>query len=182
MYIYLGMRRVILLMKCLNVTVLTASFFAQTATPTRTPQKKSEIYYSEVLEKLRFGKGKRRPDTEINAELINEVKSHKVYFVLDDHDRKELIEAGATDELICTIDNALTDAEKKKIDEMNRLYQIVLDNYRSFEVERFSLAIKAAEEFVERFGDEEIAKPNVDWLKARLIQWEQRRKEMLRID
>jgi hypothetical protein len=174
------MRRAVLLLAGLNLVVLAASAYAQTATPTPTPQKISEIYYSDVLDKLRFGKGKRRPDAEINAELNNELKSNKVFIVLDDHDRKELTAAGANAELIRTIDNALTEAEKKKvadeirkIDDMNRLYETVLNNYRSTEPQNVSLAVKAAKEFIERFGNEERAKDIVTWLKVLLLRWEQ---------
>lgn len=168
------MPRFVLILTCLNVIVFTASVFAQTAAPTPTPQMAPAIFYSEVLDKLRFGKGKRRPDAVINAELINEIASRRVYIVLNDHGRKELIDAGANDELIRTIDNALSDAEKKKIDEMNKVYQVVLDNYRSNDVEKFSLAVRAAKEFGERFGNEEIAKQNVEWLKAQLPKWQGR--------
>lgn len=107
---------------------------------------------------------------------------------MNDRDRKELREAGASDELIRTIDTALTYAEKKKvtkalknINKMNRLYQIVLNNYKSKDEKQLARAIKAAKEFIRRFGNEEIASRNTEWLKYSIPKWEQRLQKVSRV-
>jgi len=180
MYIYLCMQRVTLLLGFLALVIRANLSFSQTSSPSPTPEKAQPLYFVEILNTFRFGKGVMPTDAEISAKLIDEVKTRRIHFILTDSERRQLIGAGATEALVAAIENALTPTEKQKIvaeqkeiAEMNKLYQIISDNFRSNEFQKLSLAIKAGKEFIGRYGSDERAKEIVIWLKANLPKWEQ---------
>lgn len=58
------------------------------------------------------------------------------------------------------------------VDAINAQYQVVLDNYKSQDDATFEKAIEAAKTFLEKYGNCEVAKQNVDWVKKKLPGWE----------
>ena len=167
------MRRLNLLLTGLCLFIMSASAFAQRVDVTRTPQKTSKVLYADILEKLRSGAGNEHAVSLASKELVRSIKAHGLYLAITDQERKNLVEAGATKKLLHAIDKA-SRVREKQIQEMNRLYQIVLDNYKFSDRQKLTAAINAAKEFVARFGAEEIAEPNTRWLKHILPRFEQR--------
>ena len=175
------MRRVFVTLSFLCLCLVSSATLAQSASPSSTPGKPPPLYFDEIVKTFRFGKGVRPSDAEISARLIEAVKTRGIYFILTDSERKELIEAGATRALVAAIDNALTAsqkqkivAEQKEIAEIDKLYQIISNNFRSDEFQKLSLAIEAGKEFIERYGSDERVKEIVIWLKENLPKWERR--------
>jgi hypothetical protein len=58
------------------------------------------------------------------------------------------------------------------VDAMNALYQTVVDNRQATDVPTLQKVVNTSKEFLEKYGNCEVAKQNVDWVKKRLPGWE----------
>jgi len=118
----------------------------------------------------------------VNKHLVKAVRKRGVIFFVFDKDREAIRKVGGTEELVKAIDSVpksdpvivpgLSLEESKRQDEENRLYKIVLDNYRSTDPTHLRRAVDAAQEFINRFGDDPRAKPQVDWVRPKIPIWE----------
>jgi len=165
------MRRVFILIPFLLLVGL--SIGAQTAAPTR--QITSTLYYRDL--EMMFTT-QRKPDkrntAKTNAALIDAVKARHLFIYLTGEERKALKGLGASKELFRSINEVIPEAEQSKVLDMNRLYMIVIDNYKSTDVKGLTLSINAAKEFLAKYGSEETVKPNVEWLRRNLPIWQLR--------
>ena len=135
--------------------------------PTPSPQKEPEVTYKEILDKLRNASER---DTVANTsrELADAVRRRGIWYVLQGDDRKSLKAAGASDELLATIDNALPDAEKKRIEDITRLYQVLVDNYSRRDGSSQRRFVETSKEFLTKYGNEPRIKEQVEWVRYAL--------------
>jgi len=138
----------------------------------------------EILSKLTFTSRINHSFEELNEQLVVAVRNRGVNFIVSDENRQAIRKAGGNDALIKAIDIApkpkmkaeispgISPEESRRLDEENRLYQIVLKNFRSRDPETLQKAIDAAKEFLRRFGDDPRAKPQVDWMRPKIPIWE----------
>ena len=168
---------------CFPILLLVFYTFGQVQTTKSNKERPVEL--QEILSKLTFTSRINHSFEELNKELVSAVQKRGVNFVIMDKDRQAIRKAGGNDELIKTVDAApkpkimlatssLSPGDVRLIDEENRLYNIILMNYKASDRVRLQKAIDAAKEFLRRFGDDPGAKTQVDWIKPKILIWEGR--------
>ena len=101
-----------------------------------------------ILSKFVFTSRITKPAGPINEKLIEEVLERKVNFKLNAEYEKSLREAGASDLLLKTISENYQPGTEIEVE---RLYQIYINNFQSNKAENLKLALDAAKEFVRKF-------------------------------
>lgn len=64
------------------------------------------------------------------------------------------------------------------VDGMNAMYQDVLANYKSTDPDVFEKAINSGKQFLEKYGNCDVAKQNADWVKRNMPNWEAKLPEL----
>jgi hypothetical protein len=64
------------------------------------------------------------------------------------------------------------------VDAINALYQSIVDTYRAKDVPTFQKAVDSGKQFLEKYGNCEVAKQNADWIKGNMPNWEKRLADM----
>lgn len=141
--------------------------------PAPSPQKEPEVTYKVILDELRYSS---EQDTlaSVNKELADAVRKRGIWFVLTDEYRKRLKAAGASDELLATIDTALPDSEKKRFEDIYRAYMVIVDYYPYTDTPRVKGAIDACKAFLTKYGDEPRVEDQVKWIRKVLPALEKR--------
>lgn len=101
--------------------------------------------------------------------LISEIERRKVNFILDPGEREYLKKVGATQQLLQAIDhNVPTELRERQavLNEMTRLYMLVVNNYRKRTDAELKTARDAANEFIKRYGEDAEVKDQTEWLMA----------------
>jgi hypothetical protein len=130
------------------LAAFSAQVLAQGAAPT--PQKPAEVTYEEILKKFRFRAYPKQPDAEINKETTDAIAKRGLWYVLSDKDRKELMSAGASADLISAIDEAVPEFEKKRLGEIIHDYKVILDNWSLTDAEHITRFISACKDFLKK--------------------------------
>jgi hypothetical protein len=161
------------------VALISIPIFAQSQ-PVK-PEMEKPLYIDDILTELLFTSRISHPLEELNNKLIAEIRMRRVGFVLTDDNKKEIKKAGGSDELIKAIDGALPQSVKDRIKEKMRLDKIFRENYAGDLAQR-KIAIKAGNDFLNKFGNDEDSKDFVEYLKAYLPVLGDPVKERGRID
>ena len=149
--------------------------------PAPSPQKDQEITFKEILDKLRLASEKDHTKADINRELTDAVRKRGIWFVLTDDYRKSLKAAGASNELLSTIDTALPDSERKRFEDIYGLYTVIVDNYPFSDTPRVKRAIEACKALLTKYGDEPRIEEQLKYVRAVLPALEKRLKDLSEI-
>jgi hypothetical protein len=134
------------------------------------------VSFNDILSKLTFTSRISKSIEQINDELIKEIRKRKVNFVLKVEDEKEIKKAGGNELLIKTIRENLQEGFKEKnsqakekpiskeVKENQDLYEKYTSNYRGT-IEQKKIAVKAGKEYIEKYGNDERYKSQIEYLK-----------------
>ncbi|MFM9904218.1 MAG: hypothetical protein ACKVQJ_06565 [Pyrinomonadaceae bacterium] len=137
------------------------------------------VYLEEILRTFRFPKDSQITNKELNQRLITIIRSRRVSFLLDEKLIKQLKDAGASDDLLKTIDTSLTPREKEGIidslsviekkkayiRESTVYYDKIRELFAKKDYESRKALIKIGEDFLEKYGNDEEQRETIAWLK-----------------
>lgn len=150
------------------------------------------VNLEEILRTFRFPLSSKSTNEELNQKLITTIRDRRVNFLLDDKITKELKDAGASEDLLKTIDTCITPRErqgiiddattikrkKKRLKEITQLEDQIRDLYPRKDRESIKKMIEVGKEYLKKFGNDDDAKQMVDYLKLVLPKWE----ELIEVD
>ena len=117
------------------------------------------------FKEFRFTSRKIKSVEQINQELTDEIRQHKVAFLLDSANEKTLREAGANDLMIKTIRENKSDNSQLKEDS-EKLYELFSTHIEeNLTLEKLSQILEIEKDYVKKYEYFECQKEIIDYLK-----------------
>lgn len=143
-------------------------FILLIALKTPAQERKKLMSLNEIKSKLPAVSLTEESKNEINQKLIKEICERNVNFNLTTEDEKVLSGAGANDSLI----NAIRSTSPESMEVKRKLYDKYIIDYQGADIAQIKEALQVAKEYVEKFGNSDCDKAQIDYFKEVIPQLE----------